>query len=51
MKNLIQFPKQPCTHSNTVFGECADCGQKLQIEGTFSPVNPDKSRYLDARKA
>lgn len=40
-----------CQHNNTCFGQCTDCGATLNVEGTFVPVNPDKSRYLDARRS
>ena len=39
-----------CAHRVTCCGECTECGHKLQVEGTFK-VNPDKSRYLDARRS
>jgi hypothetical protein len=38
-----------CRHTSTCLGECTECGHVLNVEGTFK-VNPDKSRYLDARR-
>lgn len=39
-----------CAHPTTCCGECTECGHVLSVEGTFK-VNPDKSRYLDARRS
>ena len=39
-----------CTHNSTIGGICDECGHVLNVEGTFKS-NPDKSRYLDARRS
>lgn len=39
-----------CKHTSTCFGVCDECGHVLNVEGTFK-VNPDKSRYLVARRS
>ena len=39
-----------CNHNQTCCGQCIECGYVIRLEGTFK-VNPDKSRYLDARRS